>query len=195
VTPEPGTCTARWATGNAAHDAGDLCRAPATEEIGDSEMCRHHYDRAMEWFYKRSIDLPRRYQRQLEDERRQVAADARLAAEARSIVYYLRRTDGLIKIGTSTTHRARFSSLRREHGELSLLLAYAGGYKEEADAHGRFAAARVTGEWFRPELPLLLTILRLRNATAGRESRLPEQVPVAQIRALIKTTRAQQNAA
>lgn len=190
-----GICTARWATGNADHEAGDICGAPAGEEIGDSELCHHHYDRAMKWFYDRKIDLPLRHQRQLEESYRHAAERARLAAEARSIIYFLRRADGMIKIGVTTNYPARRTDLQMEHGRLQLLLAYAGTRKEEREAHDRFALARVKGEWFRPSLPLLLDVQRLRRACDKRPNRLPEQVPVAEIRALIKAVREQQKAA
>lgn len=70
------TCTARWATGNAGHDAGDLCGAPAAEEIGDSELCAHHYRRAMDWFYRRRIELPLKHQREHEESLRRAAEAA-----------------------------------------------------------------------------------------------------------------------
>ena len=184
------TCTARWATGNGAHRAGDLCGQPATEQVGDSDLCPYHFCRALDWFYKRRIELPAERQREHEESLRQAAEAARLAAEARSIVYYLHRpADDLIKIGTSAAHKTRFSDLRREHGHLRLLLATPGGYKEETDAHRRFAAAHVTGEWFRPELPLLKAVLHMRILAPRGDTRLPAQVPVAEIRALIKTMR------
>lgn len=195
MTLSPGTCTARWATANAYHDAGDICGAPAVDEIGDSELCRHHWDRAVKWFIDRKIELPLRHQREVEESRRLAAEKARLAAEARSIVYYLRRTDGLIKIGTSTSYLTRFKDLRRAHGDLALLVARAGGYPEETAAHNRFAAVHVGGEWFRPALPLLLEIQRMRVAALGRISQLPEQVPMAEVRALIKVARREQRAA
>jgi hypothetical protein len=184
------TCTARWATGNGAHRAGDLCGQPATERVGDSDLCPYHFGRALDWFYKRRIELPAERQREHEESLRQAADAARLAAELRSIVYYLHRpADGLIKIGTSTDHKARFGDLRREHGHLRLLLAYPGTRKEETDAHHRFAALCVEGEWFRPELPLLTAVLRMRARAPKGDTRLPAQVPVTEIEALIKTAR------
>lgn len=184
------TCTARWATGNGAHQAGDLCGQPATETIGDIDLCPHHFRRALDWFYKRRIELPKEHQREHEESLRQAAEARRLAAEARSIVYYLHRpADGLIKIGTSIDHKSRFSDLRREHGPLRLLLAYPGTRAEETEAHGRFAALRVEGEWFRPELPLLKAVLRMRGFAPKGRTRLPAQVPVAEIRALVKAAR------
>lgn len=170
------TCTARWATGDGAHRAGDLCGEPATERVGDSDLCPYHFGRAFDWFYKRRIELPKEHQREHEESLRQAAEATRLAAEARSIVYYLHRpADDLIKIGTSTAHKTRFSDLRREHGQLRLLLAYAGGHKEETEAHNRFAAARVAGEWFRPTLPLLLRSRGFAGRATGRRAGFPSR--------------------
>jgi hypothetical protein len=184
------TCTARWATGDGAHRAGDLCGDPATERVGDSDLCPYHFGRALDWFYRRRIELPAEHQREHEESLRQAAEATRLAAEARSIIYYLHRpADGLIKIGTSTAHKTRFSDLRREHGQLRLLLAYPGGRRDEADLHVRFAALRVEGEWFRPELPLLKAVLQMRILAPEGDTRLPAQVPVTEIRALMKTAR------
>jgi phage terminase Nu1 subunit (DNA packaging protein) len=85
------TCTARWATGNGTHRAGDLCGEPATERVGDSDLCPYHFGRALDWFYRRRIELPEERQREREESLRRAAEAARLAAEARSIVYYLHR--------------------------------------------------------------------------------------------------------
>ena len=98
------TCTARWATGDGTHRAGDLCGEPATEWVGDSDLCPHHFGRALNWFYKRKIELPKERQHEHEESLRQAAEARRLAAEARSIVYFLRRADDLIKIGFSTNY-------------------------------------------------------------------------------------------
>jgi Meiotically up-regulated gene 113 len=167
-----------------------MCGEPATERVGDSDLCPYHFGRALDWFYKRKIELPEQRQREHEESLRRAAEARRLAAEARSIVYYLHRpADGLIKIGTSTDHKTRFGDLRREHGPLRLLLAYPGTRAEETAAHGRFYALRVEGEWFRPELPLLKAVLQMRDLAPKGDTRLPAQVPVAEIRALIKAAR------
>jgi hypothetical protein len=149
-------------------------------------MCGHHYPRALKWFYDRRIDMPKRQQEQMEESRRRAAAAARLAAEARSIVYVVRREpDGLIKIGTTTRYGRRMASLRGAHGELRLFLAMPGGYKEEHAIHGKFAGLRVEGEWFRPERPLLRWILRMRQENSYPETRLPKAVPQKEIKALL----------
>jgi hypothetical protein len=192
----PDVCTARWAAGNGRHAAGDLCSAPATEHIGDSPVCHHHYERAMDWYHKYRADLPEQVRRTVDEANRAAAEKARLDAEARSIVYFLRREDGMIKIGVTGGYRHRLSSLQREHGPLRLLLAYAGTRREEREAHRQFARERIRrSEWFRPELRLLLEIQRLRNAWNGRPDRLPEQVPITEIKAIIKAVRDQQQEA
>jgi hypothetical protein len=186
-------CTARWATPNRAHDAGDLCGQPASERIGDVDLCLHHFHRALDWFRKRAEDAPER----TEELRRKIAEHERLLAEARSVVYYLRReSDGMIKIGFTSAYKARLSTLRAEHGPLRLLLATAGARASEREAHKAFAACRITprGEWFRPEKELLLYIQRARKVQDGRRNRLPEQVPIAEVRALIRAIQGDERA-
>ena len=111
-----------------------------------------------------------------------------LEAEKRSIVYYLYRpADDMIKIGTTTTWGSRFSTHRREHGDLLLLLAHAGGRKQEREMHVRFANLRPdASEWFQPGRPLLSWIRRQRTAQQYRETSLPEQYDLKQTRALLK---------
>ena len=79
-------CTARWATGNASHAAGSICGAPAAEWIGDSPVCRHHYERALDWYHKYRAELPEKNRLMIEEANRVAAEKARLAAEARSII-------------------------------------------------------------------------------------------------------------
>jgi hypothetical protein len=186
------TCAARWATSNRAHLAGDICGAVATELIGDVDLCVHHYRRALDWFYKHTEDAPERH----EEARRKAAEKGRLLAEARSVVYYLRReSDGLIKIGFTSNYRVRLSSLRREHGPLRLLLATAGARGEESAAHKMFLTQWVAGEWFRPEIELLKWIEDQREiARYHQDTRLPVQAPLTEVRALLRSARAARRA-
>ena len=180
------TCTARWATASAYHRQGDLCGDPAVETIGDVDLCWHHYQRALHWFYQRSVELPEKVQREAAEARLRAAHQERIEAEARSIVYAVRRSpDGLIKIGTTARYQHRMAALRHEHGELRLFLAMPGGRREEMGIHGRFTRLRVEGEWFRPERPLLWWILRMRGQHNFRETRLPKAVPLREIRGLM----------
>jgi hypothetical protein len=180
-------CGARWATANASHCEGELCGQPTTETVGDVDLCPHHFKRALDWFYARRIETPERVQREIEAAQLRAAQQARLAAEARSIVYALHRPAGsLIKIGTTTRYRQRMNALRAEHGELRLFLAMPGGRAEETQIHGKFTSLRAEGEWFRPERPLLWWILRMRGAHSHPQTRLPKAVPLREIRGLMR---------
>lgn len=85
-------------------------------------------------------------------------------------VYYVQRTDGLIKIGFSSVPRQRIVNLRREHGPLEVLATHKGGRDAEQVQHRRFDHLRVTGEWFRPEPDLLAHIGRISDRRAQSES-------------------------
>jgi hypothetical protein len=165
------------------HFAGDPCGRTATEEIGDIDLCLHHYHRALDWFGKRHAEMPLKWKQQRKE-------SERIARETSSVVYYLlSETTGLIKIGYSSNYRGRLSSLRGEHGPLRLLLATVGGRVQEDEAHKAFAEDRDHGEWFRPGKSLLLYIRRARMAQGTGASRLPEPVPMAEVRALIREHR------
>lgn len=191
-------CTARFvvrAVGKRNRHSLHLCGALAVGSIEGAMLCKAHYANAMSRQKIEAEQAAREAARVVKaaaarEVERASAENARLLAEERSIIYYLRRhSDGMIKIGVTSNYKARFNALRREHGELHLLLAYVGSYKEEADAHRRFAAARVDvkREWFRPTLPLLLEIERRRNCR--RDNRLPDQLGMSAIRALVKAAR------
>jgi hypothetical protein len=97
---------------------------------------------------------------------REAARAARMARAERSVVYFFQRSDGLVKIGTTTLLRDRQRSLTREFGDLVLLGLQRGDSSDERDLHRRFAAARVQGEWFRPIPELLGYAVALRQAEA-----------------------------
>ncbi|MFC5744819.1 GIY-YIG nuclease family protein [Actinomadura rugatobispora] len=78
-----------------------------------------------------------------------------------SVVYYLRRGDGLIKIGFSARLHERKLTLQREHGPLELLATHWGDRRTESEIHDRFREVRATGEWFRPSPELLRWISRV----------------------------------
>lgn len=193
------------------HSGGDICGREATDEVGDTPMCPHHHERAMKWLdkerdrdaYERRVELEeelarerdrrawpqaaleakekelRKWQRRLEREEYRI--DQRL--EQFCVIYYVRRADGLIKIGTTRELVNRMSSLQKEHGDLEVLLTHRGSYAREKELHGQFAGLRVTGEWFRPERELLNWILVQRKAPADLAA-APGTVPVGYIRDL-----------
>lgn len=89
-------------------------------------------------------------------------------------VYYVQRTDGLIKIGYTSQLRNRMSALRAEFGPLTQLAVHAGGYKAEQSMHRKFAAHRVRGEWFRPSADLLAHIARIIESQQSRTTPVVE---------------------
>ena len=71
------------------------------------------------------------------------------------MVYFVRRLDGLIKIGYSTFVAARVQDLARVHGTIHMLAVIAGGVGVEKGHHAAFGSCRVIGEWFAPSPALL----------------------------------------
>ena len=84
---------------------------------------------------------------------------------AESIVYYLRRQDGPIKIGFSKDLSSRVSDLEKLHGPLTVLATEPGSRATETRRHRQFRALQITDapawqgpEWFRPGAALLAHI-------------------------------------
>jgi hypothetical protein len=75
------------------------------------------------------------------------------------MIYFLRRVDGAIKIGTTKKYYTRQSSLTRQFGKLELLGVMEGNREQEHEIHGRFAHLRLNSkrntEWFQPHPELL----------------------------------------
>jgi hypothetical protein len=73
------------------------------------------------------------------------------------MIYFLRRADGAIKIGTTEKYFNRRSGLVKQHGDLELLGVMEGSRKEEQEIHNQFASARLSEklEWFEPRQDLL----------------------------------------
>lgn len=80
--------------------------------------------------------------------------------EAAGVVYFIReKGTGCIKIGKTTDVRGRIKGLQTGSPQGLQLLAVVPGYTEVEDRmHRRFAAHRVSGEWFRPAAELLAFI-------------------------------------
>lgn len=73
-----------------------------------------------------------------------------------AFVYFLRRSDGLIKIGFAKDVEARIRQLHPVAGsELELLAKVEGGQSKEASLHKKFAHLRHHREWFLPGDDLL----------------------------------------
>lgn len=66
------------------------------------------------------------------------------------MIYFLKRDDGAIKIGTTMNFHMRLSQLIEQHGDLELLGVMAGGRDLEQWLHKQFGETRIYGnqEWF-----------------------------------------------
>lgn len=195
--PQGPVCVASQAAlGRRSGDLHTLCGDPATRSIGKIRLCERHYDETAQWRDQRPpaevmADLDDRHARELdlierereykqENHRRSVEYGLRQIA----LVYYLRRCDGLIKIGTSRNLKRRMNTLGKEHGPLTLLLTHGGDGDREGEIHEKFAELRVTGEWFlaRKRLTDWIRKCRLDPVIAGSQE--PETADMDAIREL-----------
>jgi T5orf172 domain len=174
-------------------DAPNLCGDGAQGFVAGIPLCHRHLERLMRWREERTedqraADVAERHARELA--LIELEASHRVAVENRrrrmSVVYYVRRQDGLIKIGTSSRLRARLSALRKEHGELELLLTHAGAHDKEHELHRRFAKLRVEGEWFRNTKRLALWIQKCRLDPVIASTQAPGTVDMVAIRLLLR---------
>lgn len=163
---------------------GSPCRNFATERLGDVELCAKHHtlitDRVVQELVYGDSDrsgwqvFAFRLREGLAHCDRRARAATQIA-QARAlrpdVVYYVER-DGLIKIGHSKDLAKRLKSLSTggvagpdgmRIGPVKLLLTHGGGRDAEQEMHTRFAADRVTGEWFRKSPALLDHIERLKS--------------------------------
>lgn len=137
-------------------DAGRHCQKEATSlSTYRVPLCSFHLD-----------ELERILGARYYEEDRRWAWDQRRRREPARTVYYVRRADGLIKIGVTGNLKARIRHLRADHGPLELLATHDGGRKAEAAAHRRFAEHRVEGEWFAPGESLLEHLAELDRRAA-----------------------------
>ena len=70
------------------------------------------------------------------------------------MIYFLKRNDGLIKIGTTKEFHKRYKTLTKEHGDLEILGWKEGARDVEQELHKTFSSIRIIDEWFyaAPEL-------------------------------------------
>jgi Meiotically Up-regulated Gene 113 (MUG113) protein len=197
-------CMARWASGGITHARGDVCGQQATREIGDIPVCQHHYDRAGQWAWdaarkerraieraRQSLDDERKHlDKALDrrDKRRREMTECSRAAElkAASLIYYIMRSDRLIKIGTTARVTARMRTLEDQYGEIRLLLTHPGDRQAEQQLHREFSAWRWRGEWFHPGKPLIEHIRLIRQQQGRRRPEVEGTVTRADLLALTK---------
>lgn len=79
-----------------------------------------------------------------------LARQTPLPERRRSWVYFVRRSDGLVKIGRSTNPERRLKDLRSAGGPMELVAWFDGDAGTERALHDAFAAHHVSGEWFAP---------------------------------------------
>lgn len=134
----------------------------APEELGLPwfiQLCAYHAQKA--------VDV-RQYQ---ENQRAKERYEAQLRSAREATVYYVQRSDGLVKIGFTARYQQRMGTLRRQFGPIQVLATHKGGRDAERAVHLRFAADRVTGEWFRvgPELFAHIERIKARRARSDKE--------------------------
>jgi hypothetical protein len=78
-------------------------------------------------------------------------------------IYFLRRQDGLIKIGTTTDLAARITMLSTAHGPLEVVKVINGDRHRERSLHTAFRRFNAYGEWFNPVPELLAGILSVES--------------------------------
>ena len=89
-----------------------------------------------------------------------------VAFERKSVVYFMQRDDGAIKIGFTSDLLRRVSELRKQQRSgIGLLACYPGGKPEELRLHAKFAASLIGEEWFRPDDDLMAFIDALKGRT------------------------------
>jgi hypothetical protein len=92
----------------------------------------------------------RGWQRRVDEEMKRINEDLASSGKATpQLVYFIGAASGPIKIGIAVSPENRLRGLQTSHHEKLILLATCdGGAKQERAYHGRFAAKRLSGEWF-----------------------------------------------
>lgn len=93
----------------------------------------------------------------------------RAAKHERSVVYYVQRSDGAIKIGYTSNLTSRLSAFSIVT-PVVLLATMKGARKAERAMHRRFAADRLGGEWFQPSPELMAHVELLQQRAVMREA-------------------------
>ena len=66
-------------------------------------------------------------------------------------IYFVLRSDGMVKIGTTTDLKSRLATLQKSHGLLEVLRVINGDRRRERKLHRQFAKFHQFGEWFRDD--------------------------------------------
>ncbi len=168
-----------------------LCGEPAVTDVGGAPVCDRHYSRALAWHREMSArEEKAEAQIEAEADRRRQEEMRTWKADGSQIIYYLRRADGAVKIGTSTEFGRRAGDLTGEYGKLELLLTHCGDYPREKETHRQFADLALGREWFRAEEPLLSWIVQVRRKRVNMLTKIPGTEPLWYIRDLLREAQA-----
>ena len=113
------------------------CNNWACVEYIGLHFCSRHAEK-LEHEVKEKMDSDRRERNLRHEENKQVS----------HTVYYLRRKDGLVKIGYTNNLVRRRTALEKQYGPLKLMCAHYGYRNVEGKIHQMFEEYRVEGEWF-----------------------------------------------
>ena len=186
-------CTARWKSDGDDHAVGAICGRLGEHQVVDLWLCEHHWRRLFIWYDEQQrIEAERERELHASIRRRREAEMSSFDAQGSQIVYYVRRGDGAIKIGTTTQPANRMMALKQQHGPIEILLTHCGDGERERQMHRRFSDLRVEGEWFRPEMELLMWIANVRRKQVNVRTRMDGTVGLSVIVAMIKALKASQ---
>lgn len=96
------------------------------------------------------------------------------------MIYFARRPDGKIKIGSSSKPKERLKSLQSEYGAVEIVAVMEGGVKQETLLHKHFSKLN-TGldgrEWFHPSETLLGYIEKNAKPLTTDRAEIPPRIP------------------
>jgi len=153
VFPEGTRCQWYRVTKYRPNDAAQ-CPKPAGRAVGPLPIPLCDYHRAKAQTTGRNGEARQRWRE-----------SRRKEAEQHSVVYFVRRGDGAIKIGLTTNLTQRMDAFNHVH-PVTLLGTMPGHREVERSLHARFAAHRLHGEWFTASPDLLAFIAEQQNRAA-----------------------------
>lgn len=161
-------------------DGHRRCMDKAVVEVGSRTrpfVCDRHEDSAATFISKAYFDRIREpLEHEVDSLRREWRALQEVLRNENSVVYYLQRENGDVKIGVSRRVETRMVALENEHGPLRLLALEYGGQTTERIRHKQFGHLRVGGEWFDADAELLDHCYRIVKSSPAFA---PKTAPVA----------------
>lgn len=126
-----------------------VCGNEEINSVCPQPLCQVHHRQLSEYFWKR-----------LEAERTSASKRFEEIAETSlrkaAVVYFVRRSDGLIKIGCSVDFDRRIQTLKGSFGpDLEVLWTEPGYFERERELQKQFRVLRAYGEWFKAGSELL----------------------------------------